>query len=171
MQTIYTPSMRKNDARLKVLQSLAILDTAPEIVFDDLTRAVAQTFDVPIAMVSLLDADRDWFKSSVGSPVSASPASTSFCEVFLRSGHDAMVVVEDTLQDSRFASHRLVIGAPHIRFYAAARLAVRGQTVGTLCVYDTCTKQVSSDQLDALKALSGAAMELLAKRFNAPSAG
>ena len=57
--------MRKNDDRLKVLQSLAILDTAPEIVFDDLTRAVAQTFGVPIAMVSFLDADRDWFKPAL----------------------------------------------------------------------------------------------------------
>jgi GAF domain-containing protein len=155
--------MRKNDDRLKVLQSLAILDTAPEVVFDDLTRAVAQTFGVPIAMVSLLDVDRDWFKACVGFPVTESPASTSFCEIFFNSDHD-MVVVEDTLQDARFASHPMVVGPPNIRFYAAARLSVRGQTVGTLCAYDTSTKRVSNDQIDELKALSKAAMELLAQR-------
>jgi GAF domain-containing protein len=156
--------MRKNDDRLKVLKSLAILDTAPEVVFDDLTRAVAQTFGVPIAMVNLLDAERDWFKACIGFPVMESPASTSFCEVFLKSDQD-VVVVEDTLQDARFASHPLVVGPPNIRFYAAARLSVRGQTVGTLCAYDTSTRQVSSDQIDELKALSKAAMELLAKRL------
>ena len=76
-----------------------------------------------------------------------------------------MVVVEDTLLDDRFASHPLVIGAPNIRFYAAARLAVRGQTVGTLCVYDTSARQVSSHQLEELKALSKAAVESLAQRL------
>ena len=155
--------MRKNDARLKVLQCLAILDTAPEVVFDDLTRAMAQTFGVPIAMVSLLDADRDWFKGCVGFPATELPASTSFCELFLNSDF-AVVVVEDTLQDARFASYAMVVGPPHIRFYAAARLSVRGQTVGTLCAYDTSAKQISSDQIEALKALSKAAMELLAQR-------
>ena len=74
--------MRKNHDRLKVLENLAILDTAPELVFEDLTRAVAQTFGVPMSMVNLLDADRDWFKACIGLPITESPASTSFCEVF-----------------------------------------------------------------------------------------
>ncbi len=156
--------MRNNDSRLKVLQSLAILDTGPEVIFDDLTRTAAQTFGVPIAMVSLLDAGRDWFKSCVGFPVSQSPASTSFCEVFLTSDDD-MVVVEDTLLDARFATHPLVVGAPYIRFYAAVRLSVAGQTVGTLCVYDTTTRQVSSDQVEALEILGKAAVESLAQRL------
>lgn len=155
--------MRKNNDRLKALQSLAILDTAPEVVYDDLARAVAQTFGVPIAMVNMLDAERDWFKACVGLPMTESPASTSFCEVFLKTDSH-VVVVEDTLQDKRLASHPMVVGPPNIRFYAAARLSVRGQTVGTLCVYDTTTKQVSSEQIDELKALSKAAMDLLGKR-------
>ena len=158
--------MRKNDARLKALQTLAILDTAPEVVFDDLTRAVAQTFGVPIAMVNLLDAERDWFKACIGFPVTEAPASTSFCEVFLKSDQD-MVVVEDTLKDARFEFHPMVVGPPNIRFYAAARLSVRGHTVGTLCVYDTNVKQVSRDQLESLNALSKAAMELLSQRIGA----
>ena len=162
--------MRKNDDRLKVLQSLAILDTAPELVFDDLTRAVAQTFDVPISMVNLLDADRDWFKARIGLPMTESPTPTSFCEVFLNFDHE-MVVVEDTLLDARFASHPMVVGPPHIRFYAAARLQVSGQTVGTLCAYDTGTKQVSHEQIEELKALSNAAMELLARRASQSKPG
>lgn len=113
--------MRKNDDRLKVLQNLAILDTAPELIFEDLTRAVAQTFGVPMAMVNLLDADRDWFKPSIRLLMIEAPASTSFCEVFFNTDHD-MVVVEDTLLDARFLSHPLVVGPPHIWFYAAARL-------------------------------------------------
>ena len=159
--------MRNNEARLKVLQALAILDTAPEVVFDDLTRAAAETFGVPIAMVNLLDADRDWFKSCVGFPEPASPASTSFCEVLLKSDQE-LVVVEDTLQDPRFASHPMVVGQPNIRFYAAARLSVSGHTVGTLCVYDTSTKQVSSEQIEALRTLSQAAMDSLAQRLGSP---
>ena len=159
--------MRKNDDRLKVLQSLAILDTAPELIFEDLTRAVAQTFGVPMAMVNLLDADRDWFKASIGLPMTEAPASTSFCEVFFNTDHD-MVVVEDTLLDARFLSHPLVVGPPHIWFYAAARLQASGQTVGTLCAYDTCVKQVSHEQIEELKALGNAAMALLIRRSNLP---
>ena len=161
--------MRKNDDRLKVLQSLAILDTAPELVFDDLTRAVAQTFGVPMTMVNLLDADRDWFKACIDLPMTESPASTSFCEVFLNSDHE-MVVVEDTLLDARFALHPMVAGPPHIRFYAAARLQVSGKTVGTLCAYDTRARQVSHGQIEELKVLSNAAMELLARRASQPKA-
>ena len=162
--------MRNNAARLEVLKNLAILDTAPEIVFDDLTRAAANIFDVPMAMVSLLDAYRDWFKSSVGFPASETSISTSFCEVFFKVDDD-IVVIEDTLQDPRFAGHPLVVGAPHVRFYAAARLTVRGQTVGTLCVYDTRTKQISGEQVEVLKTLSNAAMEQLTKRLEALAAG
>ena len=157
--------MRKNDARLNVLQSLAILDTAPEVVFDDLTRLAAQAFSVPISMVNLLDADRDWFKSCVGFPVTESPASTSFCEVFLQFDQDA-VVVEDTLLDARFAHHPMVVSQPCIRFYAAVRLSVSGQTVGTLCVYDISPKQVAPDQLDTLMSLGTAAIQLLVRRLN-----
>ncbi|MES2911721.1 MAG: GAF domain-containing protein [Pseudomonadota bacterium] len=155
--------MRNNPARLATLKQLAILDTAPEVVFDDLTRTVAQAFGVPIAMVNLLDADRDWFKSCLGLPMGESPAETSFCEVFLTSQQD-IVIVEDTTKDPRFANHPLVVGPPEVRFYAAARLVVHGDTVGTLCVYDTVPKQVSKEQIEQLEVLSKAAVESLASR-------
>ncbi|MDB5966255.1 MAG: diguanylate cyclase, partial [Polaromonas sp.] len=86
-----------------------MLDSSPETAFDDLTRTVAQAFDVPIAMVNILDAERDWFKSCLGLPVRESPAETSFCEVFFHTGDD-FIVVEDTQLDPRFAQHPLVVG-------------------------------------------------------------
>lgn len=157
--------MRNDHDRLALLRSLAILDTSPEVVFDDLSRAMADAFDVPIAMVNLLDVDRDWFKSCIGLPGNESPASTSFCEVFFHTTED-LVIVQDTSADLRFSRHPLVVGGPLIRFYAAARLSVRGHTVGTLCVYDTKVKDIASGQLDTLRILSRAAMELLERRMS-----
>ena len=84
---------------------------------------------------------------------------------FFLTSDDEVVVVEDTLLDARFATHPLVIGAPNIRFYAAVRLSVDGQSVGTLCVYDTTSRQVSGDQVTALKILGRAAVESLAQRL------
>jgi GAF domain-containing protein len=155
--------MRKTPARLLQLQELAILDTAAERVYDDLTRLLQQSLEVPISMVNLLDAERDWFKSCVGFPAAESPAETSFCEVFFNTATD-LVVVEDTTLDPRFAAHPLVAGPPNIRFYAAARLSVNGQTVGTLCAYDTRPHEVTQAQLADLQALANSAMQLMAAR-------
>ena len=155
--------MRHNHERLEALRSLALLDTASEVVYDDLTRTLAKTFGVPISMVNLLDADRDWFKACIGVSLSESPADTSFCEIFFHCDDD-LLVIPDTLADPRFAGHPMVIGVPFIRFYASARLAVDGHTVGTLCIYDTQVKQVSAEQVETLAILRLAAMETLAKR-------
>ena len=154
--------MRRNTQRLAQLKNLALLDTASEVFFDDITRAVAQTFDVPIAMVNLMDADRDWFKSCLGFPVKESPAETSFCEVFFNTTDD-IIVIEDTASDPRFARHPLVAGEPFIRFYGSARLSVGGHTMGTLCVYDTRVKKVLPQQVEALRVLGRAAMDRLAR--------
>lgn len=155
--------MRDDPTRLEKLRQLCILDSAPEIVYDDIVRAVANTFDVPIAMVNLLDGDRDWFKSVTGLPFSQSPATTSFCEAFFKSKKD-VIVAEDTTRDGLFAAHPLVIGAPFVRFYAATRLVVEGQTMGTLCVYDVKPKKVTEEQLATLTLLGKAAMERLGQR-------
>jgi GAF domain-containing protein len=124
---------------------------------------LATALAVPITMVNLLDAERDWFKSRVGIQQTQSPAVTSFCEAFFSSADD-LIVVEDTLLDTRFAEHPKVWGRPFIRFYAAARLIVRGKTVGTLCAYDTKPRHLSRDQLEHLTALASAAVELIARR-------
>ena len=134
--------MRIDTKCLSALHDLRILGTAPEADYDALTRELAQCFDVPISMVNLLDAERDWFKACMGLPFDESPANTSFCEMFFTSRED-VIVVENTAADERFSSHPLVVGAPHVRFYAATRLVVEGHTVGTLCVYDTSAKQVT----------------------------
>lgn len=155
--------MRNNPERLQALKNLALLDTAPEVVYDDLTRQLAKAFDVPIAMVNLLDADRDWFKSCIGVSLTESPAETSFCEIFFHCDDD-FLVIPDTTADARFSDHPLVLNPPFIRFYASARLAVDGRTIGTLCIYDTQPKQVSAQQLEILGAMRLAAMETLALR-------
>lgn len=158
--------MRNTPERLQALKSLALLDTAAEVAYDDLTRTLAQTFDVPIAMVNLLDADRDWFKSCIGVSLAESPAETSFCEIFFHCDDD-LLVVPDTTADPVFSSHPLVVGAPFIRFYASARLAFAGHTVGTLCIYDVQPKQVSAEQIETLRVLRLATMEVLARRTRA----
>jgi GAF domain-containing protein len=155
--------MRRNPSRLEELRRLSILDSGPERAYDDITRLLATSRAVPITMVNLLDAERDWFKSCAGVQQTQSPAVTSFCEAFFDSTQD-LIVVEDTLQDERFADHPMVVGRPFIRFYAAARLAVKGQTVGTLCAYDVRPRQLSPEQLDHLQAMASAVIELFAKR-------
>jgi len=149
-----------------MLRSLAVLDTASEVVYDDLTRTLAKAFDVPISMVNLLDADRDWFKACIGVSLAESPAETSFCEIFFHCDDD-LLVIPDTTLDPHFSTHPLVVGAPFIRFYASARLAFDGHTVGTLCIYDTKPKDVSAEQVETLRILRLAAMETLAKRTRA----
>ncbi|MBW0168882.1 MAG: GAF domain-containing protein [Hydrogenophaga sp.] len=159
--------MRHHSKRLERLKQLMILETPPEAAYDDLTRALADGLGVPIAMVNILDQHRDWFKSVVGLPLRESSAATSFCEVFLQT-EDDLVVAEDTAQDPRFAAHPMVTGEPHIRFYAAARLVVDGQTIGTLCAYDTQPQTVSPEKVAELKVLGDAVMELLRKRDVSP---
>ncbi|WP_372826951.1 GAF domain-containing protein [Polaromonas sp.] len=155
--------MRNNPERLQALKSLALLDTASEVVYDDLTRTLAKAFDVPISMVNLLDADRDWFKACIGVSLAESPAETSFCEIFFHCDDD-LLVIPDTTADPYFSTHPMVVGAPFIRFYASARLAFDGHTVGTLCIYDTRPKDVSPEQVETLRIMRMAAMETLAKR-------
>ena len=159
--------MRKNPARLAELRRLLVLDSSAERAFDDLTRLLVTGLEVPIAIVNLLDDDRDWFKSCVGLEHNESPASTSFCEAFFNTSAD-LIVVEDTLLDPQFAAHPLVIGAPHVRFYAAARLVSNGMTLGTLCAYDMSPRKISQEQIQHLQALSIAAIELIEKRTPQP---
>jgi len=155
--------MRHDPSRLAALQRTLILDSPAERAYDDITRLLASSLHVPIAIVNILDDDRDWFKSCIGLPQSESPATTSFCEAFFNT-RDDLIVVEDTTRDPRFADHPFVVGDPRIRFYAAARLSVAGRTVGTLCAYDFAPKRLSIEQLDELRTQAVAVMELLSRR-------
>lgn len=141
------------DDRLCTLDALYILDTPEELRFDRLTRLAARSLDVPIALVSLIDSTRQWFKSRVGLDTTETPRSISFC------GHailqHALFVVPDAKEDERFADNPLVKGAPHIRFYAGCPLmAPNGHNLGTLCVIDTRPRQLDQDQLDVLHDLA-----------------
>lgn len=154
---------RQSPSRLEELRRLAILDSVPEKLYDDIVNQLARSFNAPIAMVNLLDQDRDWFKARIGLTQSQSPVATSFCEAFFRSP-DEIVISEDTTLDPRFSKHPLVMGPPHIRFYASARLVVNEKTVGTLCAYDVAPKKVSTAQKEQLWVLAQAAIKLLAAR-------
>ena len=124
------------ETRVDALDALGVLDTPPEDRFDRFTRLASAAFGVPIALVSLVDSDRQWFKSRVGLGLSETPRALSFCSHAV--ALDDMLVVPDTLHDERFAANALVTGAPHIRFYAGQPVhGVDGQAVGTLCIIDT----------------------------------
>ena len=155
--------MRNDPTRLAELRRHLILDSSPERAFDDITQLLARSLAVPIVMINLLDDGRDWFKSCIGLPQSESSAETSFCEAFFQSA-DHLIVAEDTLLDPRFSTHPLVVKAPFVRFYAAARLAVEGHTLGTLCAYDVNPRQVSNQQVEHMQALAAAVVELLNQR-------
>ena len=158
--------MRKNPDRLAELRRQLILDSSAEQAYDDITKLLSESLDVPIALIIFMDVDRNWSKSSVGFPLATVPIETSFCESFFKSDND-VIVVPDTLESEQFRQHSLVIGEPKVRFYASARLVVNDQTLGTLCAFDIRPRQLLPEQIDHLKALTQAVVELLQSRTKA----
>lgn len=146
--------------RLRQLHDLQILDTPAEASFDRLTALAADLLQVPIALVSLVDQDRQWFKSRVGLAVAQTPRRGSFCQYALLDGH--ALLIEDTHRDARFVDHPLVSGAPHIRCYAGIPLSIDGQhLLGTLCVLDLQPRTFGPRQLEHLQTLALQVEELL----------
>ncbi|HDV6364529.1 TPA: sensor domain-containing diguanylate cyclase [Burkholderia cepacia] len=143
------PKPADEAARLDTLHSLSILDTPPEERFDRLTRLARRLFDVPIALVSLVDDDRQWFKSHAGLDVTQTSRYVSFCSHALLAGNT--MVIQDALNDDRFHDNPLVTGAPGIRFYAGRPLAApNGAPIGTLCLIDTRPRSLEPDELALL---------------------
>ncbi len=151
--------------RVNALQKYAILDTEPEQAFDDLTLLASFVCKTPIALISLIDEDRQWFKSKVGTTATQSPRDIAFCSVAIQ--QTDVMVVPDTLKDERFCNNPFVIGGPKIRFYAGAPLInEEGYALGTLCVIDQTPREFGADQREALQALSRLVLAQLEFRKN-----
>lgn len=153
--------------RLEALKQYRILDTPSEQSYDDITALAAFICDVPIALISLVDADRQWFKSKVGLAVNETSRDVSFCAHAILD--QRMLVINDALQDKRFIDNPLVTCAPGIRFYAGVPLVTpEGHSIGTLCVIDHQPRELSEPQIKMLEALARqVVMQLEQKRISA----
>ncbi len=139
--------------RVAALHDLGVLDTAPEPRFDRYVEMMQAIFEVPIAVISLIDLDRQWFKAKVGVDTCSTGRQESFCGQPV--AEDSSLVVYDTLEDERFARNPLVLGEPFIRFYAGAVLrAPGGEAVGTACVIDTKPRLFGTLELQKLEGVA-----------------
>ncbi|WP_170942176.1 EAL domain-containing protein [Noviherbaspirillum denitrificans] len=153
MQDFSSEGFLADGIRLETLAQYRIMDTAPESRFDDLVTLVAKICDTPMAIMSLLDENRQWFKSRIGLDVSETPKDIAFCRHTIQ--QDEVFVVHDACADPEFAQNPLVTGAPYIRFYAGAPLIARnGVRLGSLAVLDRVPRDLSELQMTALRVLS-----------------
>ncbi|MEY4930650.1 MAG: hypothetical protein RI909_1374 [Bacteroidota bacterium] len=141
-------------SRLDEVLSYKILDTPPEKILDEFTEIAAAICDTPIALISILDGKRQWFKAKVGLDANETPIEDSFCQYALFDP-DHILVINDSLTDERFVNNPLVTGDPHIRFYAGAPLvSPKGNVLGTICTIDNKPKEITERQKRALSLLS-----------------
>ena len=139
--------------RLKVLWEYEVLDTVPEEVFDDLTELAARICEAPIALISLVDENRQWFKAKIGITLGETTRDISFCGHAIK--QTDLFIVPDATRDKRFADNPLVTSEPKIRFYAGAPLITAdGYALGTLCVIDKVPRDLLPDQRQALRILA-----------------
>jgi len=151
---IIAPPPPNEAARLASLHALAILDTPPEQAYEDAVLLAAQLCETPIALITLIDTDRQWFKARVGLNVAQTPRDHAFCAHAILEPND-MLLVPDATADRRFCQNPLVTGEPGIRFYAGVPLFTPdGHTVGTLCVIDAQPRTLTKQQQDALASLA-----------------
>ena len=150
---LLAPFPPNEESRLESLRALSILDTPPEERFDRITRLAQHFFKVPIVLVSLIEADHQWFKSKQGIDVDRTPRETSFCAHAILD--DAIMVVADAKDDDRFLDNPLVSASPNIRFYAGCPLsAADGAKLGTLCLIDRRPRHLSESELEVLRDLA-----------------
>ena len=151
--------------RLEALRRYRILDTQPEQAFDDLTLLASYVCETPIALITLVDADRQWFKSKIGISATETSRSVSFCSHAIQ--QTGLYIVADAATHERFRENPFVTGDPNIRFYAGAPLITpEGQALGTLCVIDSVPRTLNPAQIDALEALKRQVQAQLELRVN-----
>jgi GAF domain-containing protein len=148
------PSPADEEDRVLSLEHLKVLDSAPEQGFEDVVLLATTLCDVPIALVSLVDRERQWFKACIGLDVRETHRDLAFCAHAILEPAEVLVV-EDATQDPRFQESALVLGPPHIRFYAGAPIRTdAGHPLGTVCVIDTRPRTLSPSQRQGLQALA-----------------
>lgn len=149
--------------RIEAVRETGVLDTAPESCFDRLTDLAARLCGAPIALITLVDVDRQWFKSHHGLDLCEMPRDVALCAHAIL--ENDVLVVPDTLEDERFADNPLVTSDPRIRFYAGCPLLTRdGKALGTLCVIDSVPRALGPEQTEALRVLAAHATTLLELR-------
>ena len=158
-----SPATTREAQRTEALDRYRILDTSPESAFDDIVTIAAEICGVPIALISLVDSKRQWFKAKIGVSVTETPREIAFCAHAIQ--QNDVLLVEDATKDSRFADNPLVTGDLHLRFYAGTPLTTSdGFSLGTLCVLDNEPRTLTESKLAALKALGRQVIHLLEMR-------
>ena len=153
------------DARVASVHATGLLDSGSEVLFDTITDLVTAAFDVPISLITVVDESRQWFKAKTGIEQSETPRDDAFC-AYAIARPDDLLVVEDATADARFSDNPLVVGPPHIRFYAGAPVrAPDGQPVGTLCVIDTHPRSFDQRARDLLRRAAQQVEVLIAARI------
>lgn len=157
------PKPKNEVQRIKILWQYDVLDTVPEQVFDDLTSLAALVCDAPISLITLVDEDRQWFKSKFGVSINETSRDVSMCAHAIL--QKDLFIVPDATKDRRFRDNPLVVSAPKIRFYAGAPLvSPDGHALGTLCVVDKVPRQLTEPQKRALRILARLTMTQLEQR-------